>query len=462
MSEFAEAHGSEPVPAAHSGDNDATAWWSWHDAPTSDLDHGAPMSSGRTGDVAPTGTGGAAAVWPTVEPPSSALPPIGATPTQRGEGRGRRRPFLSVAVIAIVAALLGGVVGGWLTKRETPTSSITILQGPSRPGAELLATGVSIPRLVKEVSPAVVSVSVSGSGEQDEGTGMIITHDGYVVTNNHVIAAAVNGGSITVTRTGTDTTLPATLLGTNAADDVALLKIDGSVNLPIITFGASGALQVGDGVVAIGNALALNASTPTVTQGIVSALGRTVTAGDSVSSSTETLHGMIQTDAAINPGNSGGPLVDSNGQVIGMNTAVAGQSADGSNTQNIGFAIPSATVERLIPTLNHAPPSHPATVSKGGYLGVYIETVTPALVHNQRLTVHSGAFISQVQTGYPASNAGIQAGDVIVNIAGHDVTSATGVAVVMRGIKPQSTVPVTIVRGSKRLTIVVTVTSHPS
>jgi S1-C subfamily serine protease len=462
MSEFAGTHDAEPVPQAHSSDaSDATASWSWRDAPASDVAHGAPLSSPSSTNAAPTGTAEASAVWPTVLPPSGGLPPTGAPPASSAERRHPRRSFLGVAVIAIGAALLGGLIGGWLTKRDTPTSSITIQQGPSRPGAELLATGVSIPRLVKEVSPAVVSVSVSGSGEQDEGTGMIISHDGYVVTNNHVIAAAVNGGSITVTRTGTNTTLPATLLGTNSADDVALLKIDGSVNLPIVTFGASHALQVGDGVVAIGNALALNASTPTVTQGIVSALGRTVTAGDSITSATETLHNMIQTDAAINPGNSGGPLVDSNGQVIGMNTAVAGQAADGSNSQNIGFAIPSATVERLIPTLNRAP-SHPATVGKGGYLGVYIETVTPALVRSQGLRIPFGAYVSEVQAGYPAANAGIEGGDVIVNIAGHRVTSADAVARVMRGIKPQSTVPVTVVRGVKHLTILVTVTSHPA
>jgi S1-C subfamily serine protease len=468
MTEFTGSHASDPTSPLR----DESGWWSWRgSAPTPE--QGAPTSDVPPVDHAPTGTWGATsgATWPTVEPPTGSVPtstvppggvPPTAAPTPSGDdGRRRRRPWLGIAAIAIVAALLGGLVGGWLTKRGTPTSSITILQGPSRPGAELLLSGVSIPRLVKQVSPAVVSISVTGPSGQDEGTGMIITHNGYVVTNNHVIAAAASGGTITVTRTGTNTTLPATLYGTNTADDVALLKIQGTVSLPTVTFGASDALEVGDGVVAIGNALALNASTPTVTQGIVSALGRTVTAANSLSSATETLHNMIQTDAAINPGNSGGPLVDSNGQVIGMNTAVAGTTSDGSSSQNIGFAIPSKMIERLIPTLNHAPTT-PTTVRKGAYLGVYIETVTRAVARSQGLSVTSGALVSQTVTGYPAANAGIQAGDVIVGIKGTAVATDQDVARLMRGIKPQTTIPVVVVRGSQHLTIEVTVTAPPA
>ena len=211
-------------------------------------------------------------------------------------------------------------------------------------------------------------------------------------------------------------------------------------------------------MVAIGNALGLAAGTPTVTQGIVSALGRTVTAGNVASGTTETLLGMIQTDAAINPGNSGGPLVDSNGQVIGMNTAVAGQASDGSNSQNIGFAIPSSTIERLIPTLNHPIPQ---THAKGGYLGVLIRSVTPAYARAKHLSVTSGAYVSHTVTGYPAAGAGIKAGDVIVSLDGTAITNDTGVSTVLKGIKPSTTIPVGIVRGTKRITIQVTVTSRP-
>jgi S1-C subfamily serine protease len=216
---------------------------------------------------------------------------------------------------------------------------------------------------------------------------------------------------------------------------------------------------VGDSVVAIGNALGLAAGTPTVTQGIVSALGRTVVAGDVLSSAQETLHNMIQTDAAINPGNSGGPLVDSNGLVIGMNTAVAGSTGNGATTQNIGFAIPAAKIESLISSLDHTTPRKPAHV--GGYLGVEIVTVTGSLAHSQSLSVTSGAFVSQVVGGYAAARAGIRRGDVIVAINGTYTPSAPAVSRVMRHLSPGSVALVEVVRGTKHLTLSVQTTSWP-
>jgi len=194
-----------------------------------------------------------------------------------------------------------------------------------------------------------------------------------VITNNHVIELYTEGGStgsITVTEYGQTKPLPATLIGYDQTKDVALLKINNASNLPTVTFGNSSKAVVGDSVVAIGNALGLSAGTPTVTQGIVSALGRTVTAGG-IGTQTETLQNMIQTDAAINSGNSGGPLIDTAGQVIGMNTAVAGTSSDGATSQNIGFAIPVAAVESLLPELQKGGQSG----NGGGYLGVDITTL---------------------------------------------------------------------------------------
>ncbi len=144
--------------------------------------------------------------------------------------------------------------------------------------------------------------------------------------------------------------------------------------LPTVTFGNSKKAVVGDAVVAIGNALGLAAGTPTVTQGIMSALGRTLTAGGD-GTPLETLNGMIQTDAAINPGNSGGPLIDTAGQVIGMNTAVAGASSDGTSAQNIGFAIPVSKIESLLPVLQKGGPD----ASVPGFLGVSSVTMTSAI-----------------------------------------------------------------------------------
>ncbi len=166
---------------------------------------------------------------------------------------------------------------------------------------------------------------------------MIVTSSGEVVTNNHVIAGA---STISVTLHGSSKSYQAKVVGTDPTLDIALLQVEGVSGLPTVTFGNSSTIAVGDSVVAIGNALGLG-GTPTVTTGIISADNREITASDDSGSGTETLTGMLQTDAAINPGNSGGPLIDSAGQIIGMNTAGAGSDSDGTSAQDIGFAIPS-------------------------------------------------------------------------------------------------------------------------
>ena len=250
---------------------------------------------------------------------------------------------------------------------------------------------------------------------------MVITKNGLVITNNHVIAAAVNGGTITVTRTGSTKALPATLIGTNPIDDVALIRINNISGLTPVTFGNSNELVVGDAVVAIGNALGLAAGTPTVTSGIVSALGRTVTAGSN--SSSETLDNMIQTDAAINPGNSGGPLLDSSGDVIGMNTAVAGTLPDGTSAQNIGFAIPDATIESLLKQLE----AGESVVNHGAFIGVEITSMTPSLQEEYGFTVSAGAVVMSVISGTGAAAAGVKQGDIIVGINKTSIGSAQDV-----------------------------------
>ena len=214
---------------------------------------------------------------------------------------------------------------------------------------------------------------------------MIITPNGEVVTNNHVIAGAT---TITVTLYGKTTSMPATLIDTDPTNDVALLQINGASNLPTVSYDDSDNVQVGDGVVAIGNALGLAAGSPTVTQGIISATGRTVQASDSSGDNTETLTNMFQTDAAINPGNSGGPLVDSQGKVIGMNTAVAANEDDTSQAENIGFAIPSNKILQELPKLRSKSVS---SQSGSGYLGV--DHRDPDLPAAQRLQLrpHPGS-----------------------------------------------------------------------
>jgi S1-C subfamily serine protease len=357
--------------------------------------------------------------------------------------------------LLLLAAIVGGLAGHF-SSQGSGGGKVVIQTVNGGSGAALLSGGLSIPTLVTKVTPSVVSLDVTGQGEEDQGTGMIVTSNGYVVTNNHVIAAAVGGGTITATLSGTTKAMPATLIGTNPTEDVALIKINGVKNLHTVTFGDSSKLVVGDAVVAIGNALGLAAGTPTVTQGIVSALGRTVTAGTSTTS--ETLSNLIQTDAAINPGNSGGPLINAEGRVIGMNTAVAGTLPDGESSQNIGFAIPEATIESLLPTLLKGT----ATVNHGAYLGVEIETMTPFLQQEYGFNSSTGAVVIQVVSGTAAANAGVQQGDVIVNINGNKINTTQDVTNALAKYRPGAQIYVKVLRGNQTLTLNVTLGSTPS
>ena len=364
--------------------------------------------------------------------------------------RSPRTPWSSRVSLLLVAALVGGLAGHYASSNSNSTGGVTVNSVNTSPGAAILPSGMSIPTLVQKVSPSVVSIDVKGQGTEDQGTGMIISANGMVITNNHVIAAAAAGGSITVTRTGSTKSLPATLVGTNPVDDVALIRINGASGLPAVTFGNSNALVVGDAVVAIGNALGLAAGTPTVTQGIVSALGRTVTAGSTGSS--ETLNNMIQTDAAINPGNSGGPLLDSHGNVIGMNTAVAGTLPDGTSAQNIGFAIPVATIQSLLKQLA----AGESVVSHGAFIGVEIMSMTPSLQAQYGFSVSSGAVVMSVISGTGAATAGVKQGDIIVGINSTSIGGAQDVSSVISSLHPGDVITLHIVRGKQHLSLKVT------
>jgi S1-C subfamily serine protease len=361
--------------------------------------------------------------------------------------------------VVLVAALVGGLVGG-LTVHFTSTNSsantnLPVTTNNVTPAASGNTGGLTIPQLVVKVQPSVVSIDVKGQGTEDQGTGMIISSDGLVVTNNHVIAASVPGGTITVTRTGSTKALSATLIGTNPIDDVALIRIDNTSNLPSVTFGNSNALVVGDSVVAIGNALGLAAGTPTVTNGIVSALGRTVTA--SSTSSSETLNNMIQTDAAINPGNSGGPLLDAQGDVVGMNTAVAGTLPDGTSAQNIGFAIPVATIESLLKSLK----AGQSVVNHGAFIGVEISSMNATLQAEYDFTVNSGAVVMSVVPSSGAAKGGIKQGDVIVDINSTSIASAQDVSSIISTLRPGAVITVKIIRGSHTITKTVVLGTAP-
>jgi putative serine protease PepD len=449
-------------------------------APTEVGSPGAPTtpSSGAPGNYpppswtpaspdAPTGStpplGMAAPVSPFSYPsPADRTMQGGAPPPPPGSTKTPGR-FRSWFPVAVVAAIIGGGIGAGVTALADNNSNngagnAVIHESNAAPGAAVLSGNVTIPQLVDKVINAVVSIDVKSGGNEDEGTGMILTSNGEVITNNHVIELYTEGnntGSITVTEYGQTKPLPATLIGYDQTKDMALLKITNASNLPTVTFGDSSKAVVGDSVVAIGNALGLSAGTPTVTQGIVSALGRTVTAGG-IGTQTETLQNMIQTDAAINAGNSGGPLIDTAGQVIGMNTAVAGTTSDGTNSQNIGFAIPTAQVAATLPELQKGGQAG----NGGGYLGVDITTLTPALRQQYGFTPTSGAVVLTVVAGSPAAKAGLVQGDVIVSINGTAIATSEDLQKIVQDAKAGQSVSITYYVGDSKRTTTATLGSQ--
>jgi len=433
--------------------------------------------------VAPPAPG--APVWRGAEPPvvpgwppsgfPGPTPPLGAVATPPGamapgpDPRPGRRGARGWIGVAVVAALIGGGAGAGIAEAlgtgNTVSSAPPVRVGEETPGPAL-AGGAQIPTIVKSVLPEVVSVDAKGPGAavggvfgaptEDQGTGMIISGAGEVVTNNHVISGAT---TITVTLYGQTAALPATLVGADPSSDAALLKINSPpANLQPVTFGDSTKLQVGDAVIAIGNALGLSAGTPTVTSGIVSATGRTVQAGDSGGGAGETLQNLIQTDAAINSGNSGGPLVDSAGQVVGMDTAVASSSTGNAPAQNIGFAIPSSTIQGLVATLRAGGTAGKAKT----YLGVEVTDETSQQQQAYGLVPAAGALVVSVVTGSPANIAGIHTGDVIVSFNGKAVTSAQGLTNDVQALASGTSVRLTLYRGQGKLSLTANLALAPA
>jgi len=359
-----------------------------------------------------------------------------------------------VAVLALVAGSLGAAIGvslaskhgsdspavtpatapsGGATTTPIPSpsgSSSTPTTGSGASAAPLAGAALDVKGILAKVEPSVVDIVAQSRRETGEGTGIIISPDGYILTNAHV----VNGAStVTVSTSSSGKALPATVIGADAAHDVALIHLDrGGGSLPAADLGRSADVTVGDDVVAIGNALGLRGD-PTVTRGIVSALGRTV----------ENLTGMIQTDAAINPGNSGGPLVNSAGQVIGINTAVA---ADGA--QNIGFAIPIDAAKALADRLKSGQGAAPTA-----FLGVSTTDTQDG---------SAGAQVVQLVAGGPAQKAGLAVGDLIVSFDGKPVETADSLSGLVQARQPGDTVQVVVDRNGSSRTFSLSLGTKPA
>ncbi len=307
-----------------------------------------------------------------------------------------------------------------------------------------------------KLGPSVVNIGISGTidqgpfGQQQyegEGSGVIYTTDGKIVTNNHVVSDDLGDpvGDIEVTLT-TGEKLPATIVGRDPLTDLAVIQVDSSTQLPAATF-VTDQPRVGEYSIAIGSPLGFQNS---VTLGIVSAVGRSIDI-QLGTGEVATYTNLIQTDTPISPGNSGGALANASGQVIGINQAMAG-----GNAESIGFAIPSVVVTKVVDEIIQTGSATHA------YLGVSTQTVTPELQQQFGLSRSSGVLVADTTPGSPADDAGIQQGDIIVQIDGQDVTEASDVLSAIRDRKPGDTVTVTIDRNGTTQDIAVTLEERPA
>ena len=350
------------------------------------------------------------------------LAPSPARTEKSGRGGMIALASAGLALTALVAGTIGGAVGFTVARVTQPEPVAAVAVTPIGATGDAISPPAdgSIADVAAALQPSVVQINVDGGGGSGTGSGFVIREDGYILTNNHVTA---NGNDITVTFSD-GRIVDATLVGANPGYDLAVLKVD-EAGLPAVTLGSSSALEVGDSAIALGSPLGLQG---TVTAGIVSALNRPVTAGGEGELA---FINAIQTDAAINPGNSGGPLVDGNGAVIGINSAIAALGGSlGGQVGNIGlgFAIPIDTAARIASEL----------IATGS-------SSTPIIgVQLDMEYAGPGARVAGITDNGPASAAGLREGDVITAVNGTPVVDATDLIVDVRSLAPGEQVTLTV------------------
>ena len=364
-----------------------------------------------------------------------------------------------IVVAAVLAAAAGAGIGWSLARAITPqvatapaiTAPATSAEAPIQATTPSTGSALDANAIAAKINPAVVDINtVVGTGRA-AGTGMIITSTGEILTNNHVVDQST---TISVTIAGYSQPFTAHVVGVNPSADVAVIQVDASVSgLPTVTFARSSAVQVGDLVVAIGNALG-QGGTPAVSQGSITALDQSITASSGGSKS-ERLTGMLQTDATIYPGDSGGPLVNSSGQVIGMITAGQVQGFR-SSASNVNYAVASDTILNIVNQIR-SKASNPAIIyGQVGYIGVSAQTLDASTAAQLGLNVSSGALVRSVVPGSAADSAGITRGAVITSVGGIQVTTIDNLGTAIRAHKPGEKVSVSYVDTSGPHTATVT------
>ena len=366
----------------------------------------------------------------------------------------KSRRGLGTAAAVLATALIAGSIGGVVGARSGDDGSLldpsASLGSGSSSTASLSRDPESVAGIAARVMRSTVSIAVRGSEGNGTGSGVVISPDGYILTNNHVVESAAGGGEITVTLDAGEQEIPAKIVGRDPVTDLAVLQVQSDSQLPAATLGESRGLVVGDLVIAIGSPLGLSG---TVTTGIVSALNRTVDVPGE-NGARNPLFNAIQTDAAINPGNSGGALVNARGEVVGINSAIATLGGGGpfggeqGGSIGVGFAIPideaKSVAEEIIRT---GKATHPS-------IGVSATTVAGS-------GDREGALVRELTEGGPAAGAGLEPNDLIVEIDGEEVTSVDELILEIRSHQVGDRVEVTYLRDGEERTAEVVLQDRP-
>jgi putative serine protease PepD len=395
------------------------------------------------------------------QPPQQPYP-FGFTPEDTATTTAPRGRGLGAAVL-VGALVLGGVagVGGAAAYQsltdDAPTGTTSgSSSGPFEATKTTQVQDGTVEKVAESVLPSVVKVNVSGSSGAGSGSGIVLSKDGKILTNNHVVASAVDGGSITV-NFNDGTTKKATVIGTDPLTDVAVIQAEDVSDLTPASLGRSSSLKVGQTVVAVGSPFGLNA---TVTTGIVSALNRPVSVstqedgpqdpfgGQQQGQDLSTTYPAIQTDAAINPGNSGGPLVDMSGRVVGINSSIrtASSSSESGGSIGLGFSIP---IDEVLPIVNQITDDQTPTHAR---LGVTVSDVGGG-------TLTQGAQLRSIESGGAAEQAGLENGDVITKVDDDLVDGSESLVATIRGHRPGDSVTITYVRDGETRTTTATLGS---
>jgi S1-C subfamily serine protease len=370
------------------------------------------------------------------------------TPQRPGEPHLWRWIVVSFLVAAIAAGGSGiGVGWGLANALRTPTAvqSPIAIASPTAPSNGALDADA----IAAKVSPAIVDINtVTGAG-QAAGTGMIITSDGEVLTNHHVVDGSI---TIHVTISGRSGNFTAHVIGVAPGADVALIQIEGVSGLPTVTFASSSSVNVGDSVVAMGNALGLGGA-PSVTSGTIIGLNQTITASEGDGQS-EQLTGMLESNAPISPGDSGGAVVNTAGQVVGMITAGDVQGFR-SQTSTVNYAVPSDTALSFVNRIRASETSSGLIYGQVGFMGVAVRDLTTDVAARLGLDVSSGALVVTVQAGSPAEAAGITPNSAITKVGDSKVTNSDTLGTAIRSHKAGEQVSVTWVdqKGSHTATL---------